>query len=341
MSDILFILKRKESLENQPYTNINSSGLSNSANFVNDMLNKIDMSSAVEIAIDNNCIDRLVTEHSPKIVIIEALWVVPEKFNVLVNLHPDVKWIVRLHSEISFMSQEGIAYDWIIKSQMYKNVFIGTNSVRMKKSLEKLNRSTQNDKEILYLPNYYDTSTFVKKEKVKKDWIDIGCFGAIRPLKNHMIQALAAIEYAEKKNIGLRFHINSTRLEMKGEPILHNLRALFDNHFNHELVEHEWLEHDEFTSLCKEMDAVMQVSYSETFNIVAADALSVGTPILVSDEVPFSSWWFTAKVNDQTDICKKLSRVIDYSYANILAHKSRLMQYNESSMSSWKKLISL
>ena len=54
-------------------------------------------------------------------------WLV-SKFEVLQKLHPNVKWIVRLHSEIPFIANEGIAMDWIYEYQKYDNVFVSLNS---------------------------------------------------------------------------------------------------------------------------------------------------------------------------------------------------------------------
>ena len=101
MSKILFILKRREDYNAVVHSNVGlSTGLYNSASFVHNMLNHMGINSVLEVAKDNNCIDRLVTQHQPTHVIIEALWVVPQKFSVLQRLHPNLKWIIRLHSEI-------------------------------------------------------------------------------------------------------------------------------------------------------------------------------------------------------------------------------------------------
>ena len=107
---ILFILKHREnpynsgSSDNYSYSSsLLSSGLYNSANFVCEMLNDSGVEAIMEHAIDNNCIDRLVTKHKPTHVIIEAYWVVPEKLNILTQLHPQVKWIIRNHSELPFL----------------------------------------------------------------------------------------------------------------------------------------------------------------------------------------------------------------------------------------------
>ena len=70
-----------------------SSGLSNSAQFVCDALNKTGLIEAEVCQVeDNNRIDREVTRFRPDVVIIESFWVVPEKFKELCKLHPNVKW---------------------------------------------------------------------------------------------------------------------------------------------------------------------------------------------------------------------------------------------------------
>lgn len=55
------------------------------------MLNRNGIESKVVVVIDNNCIDKEVTAFKPTHAIIEGLWVVPEKFDVLKKLHPTIK----------------------------------------------------------------------------------------------------------------------------------------------------------------------------------------------------------------------------------------------------------
>ena len=102
------------------------------------------------------------------------------------------------------------------------------------------------------------------------------------------MQALAAIKLAERIGKTLLFHINAGRTETKGEPVLNNLRGLFHQLYDrgHKLIEHEWTEREEFIQLCAKMDIGMQVSFSETFNIVGADIISQGVPLVGSAEIP-------------------------------------------------------
>ena len=109
---ILFILKRREDYNGIIHSHVGlSTGLFNSASFMNDMLNDAGVESKLVVVEDNNRIDSEVYKYKPTHVIIEALWVVPSKFAILADLHPTVKWIVRLHSELPFLANEGIALD--------------------------------------------------------------------------------------------------------------------------------------------------------------------------------------------------------------------------------------
>lgn len=333
---ILFICKKRHVYgETQKGVNklLKSSGLYNSAKFVSDMLNENGVESKIVDVVDNNSIDREVSIFKPDYVIIEALWVVPEKFEVLTKLHPKVKWIIRLHSEIPFLSNEGIALDWLYKYVKYKNVHIAANSTDAFKIINDLIGKKKN----YYLPNYYpirdNSCGFTHKNK---NVIHIGCFGAIRPLKNQLQQAIAAIEFANKIGRSLHYHINTERIEGRGEPILHNIRALFKNNPNHKLVEYSWLNHEDFIKVVKKMDIGMQVSFSETFNIVTADFVSNNIPVVVSPEVTWVSSLFKADPNSNCDIVNKLlfvwkSKILPLKSLNLWG----LKKYNKESVKTW------
>ncbi len=296
------------------------SGLFNSAKFISDQLNRESQVSLVVNARDNNDIDRLVTQYRPDIVIIEALWVVPSKFKVLEKLHPTVKWIIRIHSKMPFLANEGIATKWVAEYLRDTNVLIAPNSEDMTRDLKKVARHLGDRPKgrgfadrIIHLPNYYGLEDDITKPAVVKyeDEVHIGCFGAIRPFKNQLSQAVAAMQFADSTDKRLYFHINSTRVEGRGEPVLKNLRELFDASQVHHLVEHEWLPHPEFKILCATMDFGLQCSFTETFNIVAADFVSVDVPIIVSPQISWMPFWTKAEPTSIRSIVFRL-KVVDF-----------------------------
>jgi hypothetical protein len=350
-SKVLFICKRREDYnDDSSYSHEGvSTGLLNSARFVSDMLSKNGIESKISIVQDNNCIDREVTAFKPTHVIIEALWVVPEKFEILTKLHPNVKWIVRYHSEIPFVATEGIAMNWLFKFIDHDNVAVSGNSTSIQSELKFLIGHHFNisgkalDEKVIFLPNYYDCSKLssVKKQS-QNDYVSVGCFGAIRPLKNHLLQAITAIRFAERIGKKLHFHINSGRVEGNGDPVLKNLRELFSRlkSNGHQLIEHQWMPHDQFMEMLKaEIDIGVQISFSETFNIVAADMVAAGIPIVTSDEVKWSSFLFNADPASSASMLRMMLIVWNARCINVKTEQYFLKRYVKKSELIWKRYL--
>lgn len=301
MARLLFLLKHRESPWGHSGSYL-SSGLRNSVHFIVEMLDLMGIDAKMVECRDNNQIDKEVTAYRPTHAIIEAFWVVPDKLDILKTLHPAVSWLVRNHSETPFLANEGMATSWIA-GYLQRSVEIACNSPRALSDMQVIGRDYGFPNLISYAPNYYPVHTvngprhLRPKPPCADDTVRVGCFGAIRPLKNHLLQAVAAIRYAQTLGKKLEFHVNGTRVEGSGQPILNNLRGLFANAKRATLVESPWLEHDQFLVLLKQMDICLQVSFSETFNIVSADAAPT-TPLVVSSEV---SWLGSYAYADPTD----------------------------------------
>ena len=346
---VLFILKRREDYHAILHSNVGlSTGLYNSANFMNEMLVDQGIESKLFVAIDNNCIDRQINLYKPTHVIIEALWVVPSKFEVLCKLHPTVTWIIRLHSEMPFMAGEGMAMDWVGEYSKFPNIIVSCNAPRMLSEvrlyIKAIHRLTDKQvaKRVIYLPNYYPQDYKSKKFNKDKDTVDICCFGAIRPLKNHLLQAHAAVGFAEKIGKKLNFHVNAGRIEMNGSPVINNLTSFF-NHLNdsgHQLINHQWRPRSEFLELCATMDIGLQVSFSETFNIVGADLISQGVPLVGSVEIPWIMPNCAADPTDTNDIIKKLMSAYNWSKMNAWTNQRCLTKYTSNTAKIWNKYFS-
>lgn len=331
---VLFILKKRQIYSGTSYSTT-SSGLFNSANFVNEMLLKNGVDTKIVEVVDNNEIDKHVTKNKPDIVIIEAIWVVPSKFEILQKLHPNVQWIIRLHSELPFLANEGVAIAWLKEYTKYSNVSISSNSKYFINSMSPLLGK------IDYLPNYYPITAPIKKIKKSKNSkiISIGLFGAIRPLKNALTQAVAAMLYANERNKVLHLHINTSRIEQDGQNNLKNIKALFKD-TPHQLVEHGWLTHSEFITLVSRMDIGLQVSLSETYNIVAADFVNQEVPVVTSEEITFVNLFSQVDVTkDAEEIKEKIKRTLKMSELLIMINKYLLLKNSQSSEAVWLKYL--
>src|SRR5262249_55082698 len=129
-----------------------TSGLYVSANFCAFELLRAGVMSKLVVVNDNNDIDREVTKFNPTHVIIEALWVVPSKFEVLNRLHPNVDWIIRIHSNLPFLAQEGIAMDWVKEYVKLPKVHVSGNSQEINRDLKSV---VSRPEKVIYLPNCY------------------------------------------------------------------------------------------------------------------------------------------------------------------------------------------
>jgi hypothetical protein len=342
MTKALFICKQADTTSNPHYQYFRKfSGLFNSARFVSQMLDsQPGIRSRVAIALDNNCIDRLVSEYRPDIVFIEALWVVPEKFEVLKALHPTIKWVVRLHSQLPFLAGEGMAIDWCLRYVNEYGISVAPNTPELTAELKYLVSSQGGDSSLIeYLPNYYNANSRQVVEAIEAaatrdcsegDTINIACFGAIRPLKNQLAQALAAMKFADEIGATLNFHINGNRK---------NIRALFE-HSHHTLVEHNWQNHGSFLKLAATMDLGMQVSYSESYNIVMADMVSVNVPVVTSDSIKLVHPLFHADPNSTDSIMCGLRKAWYGSYVGLQGlNRRRLIRQSKAAERTWVKYL--
>jgi hypothetical protein len=327
MLDFLFICKDRSSGDYKE----GKYGLWNSANFVVDFLQKSQFKAEIISVFDANCIDREIHKNKPKVVVLEALWVTPEKLTQLVKLHPRVRWIVRIHSKLPFLANEGIALQWLNGYKRIPRVTITGNNLEFVQDMNACNYRLE------YLPNVYIDKINYQRPMFNRQDLHIGCFGSLRPMKNHLIQAVAAIDFANFMGYNLKFHINSSRHEQRGDNVLKNLIALFENNPEHTLVHHGWLSHKDFLGLVYTMDIGMQVSYSESFNIVSADFVRMNIPIVTSSEVSFNTSFLWADPNDRVDIVSKLTRAKHYSSWLNWHSNTKLDSYNKTAKQIWIK----
>lgn len=343
---ILFVLRQNKPSD---YSTTIKSGLLNSATFISNFLKeKLGHETKVVVVFDGNGINKEIHSFKPNVVILEAIWCPPYKLQELSELHPKVKWIVRVHSKTPFLANEGIALEWLNQYNKIKNTLISFNSLETNRDYLKLGYKA------IYLPNIYFVNkfplSFIKvdiefKKNIKhnvpyaqrKNILHVGCFGAIRPMKNHLNQAIAAIEYADKVNRPLFFHINMGRLEQKGEQVLKNLRALFANSKKHHLIEWGWLSHHEFNYLITKMEFGMQVSFSESFNIVSADFVANNIPIVVSKDITWMPFLFRANATNTESIVNKISVMRFFPRITKWLNKLALFIYNYLNSYYWEQ----
>lgn len=331
---VLFLLKKNHDYSYNHHTA--KSGLSNSALLTAESLHeKFDVEYKVSTVVDANSIDKELFHYKPDYCVIEALFVTPLKLQEIQSLHSGVIFIIRIHSKISFLASEGIALEWIKEYVNIDNTYLAFNNKETASDFNKIGIPAY------YLPNIYYFNIYHEKCRPHKhEVVKIGCFGAIRPLKNQLFQAVAAIEYAKKNKVGMEFHINSGRPEQGGESVLKNIRNLFAN-THYRLVEHTWYSRKEFLEVIKQMDIGLQLSFTESFNIVAADFVSQHTPIIVSEDIDWMPESLQSSSRSIPDVVSKIACVLKYKNMYIKRSLKALCKYNVASIEAWEDFLGI
>jgi len=333
---ILFILKERFYSQHKA----GSYGLINSAKQVADFLESIGNECKIAEVIDSNFIDKEVFLYKPDLVIIEALWVSGEKMKELIEIkrYKHIKWVVRVHSNVGFLSAETLALKYINDYIELKkhNLYIALNNDEMNDHL-----SDAMNYKFVHLPNIIDIK-YINHHKENKYHMDVGCFGSLRILKNHLFQAVCAMNAADKIGKKLKFHITADvddDSQVKN-PVLKNLMELFKDS-KHELVIHSWLDNIAFQHLIREMDIGMQLSYTESFNIVSADFINNNRLILVSETIEWMPGLLKVSTVNYNNVVNKLIWLYKHKDNFILKWYSRikLIMYNAEAKVEWVEFI--
>lgn len=341
MEKILFILKERPYYTNN--THVKSYGLINSSKHLAMYLEDLGYNVDVVTVVDANGIDRVLFQYKPDMAIIEALWVPPEKLKELMDMkrYRKIKFVIRIHSDVGFLSAETLSLQYI-------NDYIALNKVNLtiapnhKDFTKYLGAALKYD--LKYLPNIIhevEHERWPTYENHGGHIINVGCFGALRLLKNQPFQALCAMKACDDLGKKLYFHITADiHAENATNPVVKNLEELFKNS-QHKLVKHDWKDNDDFIDLIEKMDMGMQLSYTESFNIVTADFINCDVPIIVGESI----WWMpnilkTSTIDYDAVVKKFISvyRNLDSGFIRLLMRRS-LSRYNKESKKVWDEFL--
>lgn len=278
-------------------------------------------------------------ENAPTVThcVIEAPWVATADLQALLERFPRVEFVERSHSQIGFLQVEAGAIKLFREAALLEaanlNFRIAGNSDRFCTFFEQAYGYN-----CLNLPNLYDTQRPpVQTKRNPGNPLKISSFGALRLLKNHTTAAAAALMVAKRRGVDLEFYINTNR-EEHGKGILASLSNMFSGLNWAKLVQVSWQSWAEFSRLVGDMDLCFQLSWTETFNLVTADAAAQFIPSVVGeaiDWVPRS--WLAGEDSPQA-----AARIADYllsdSYSGQEGNKA-LVNYVEAAVLKWKQYL--
>lgn len=218
--------------------------------------------------------------------LVEAIFLTTQQVKDLSLAHSNVEFLVRVHSQIGFLQVESGAIkllrEQILLQDTLPNFSVCSNSKKLTKFIIECYQTR-----CVYLPNLYFLEDKPNKiYSVPNKVLKISSFGALRLLKNHTTAAAAALIIAKRMNCNLEFYLNVNRAEHDkvpgGDSLLNAVRLMFNDLKWAKMIEVPWEEWPEFRKTTSYMDLCLQPSFTETFNLVTADACSVLVPSVVS-----------------------------------------------------------
>jgi hypothetical protein len=239
-------------------------------------------------------------------VVIEAPWIPVDIIAGALRDLPQIHFLVRAHSQIGFLQVEPGAVtnlrDLMLMQDGELNLTVAANSSRLSDIYENVYQGR-----CLHLPNLYDLErprTKLAQAHTHRRLV-IGSFGALRLLKNHTTSAAAALIIAKRRRCDLEFWINVGREETSGgKDVLPTLRNMFLGLPWARLVEQPWEPWAGFRRIISSMDLLMQPSFTETFNITAADAVAEGVPVVGGDAIEWLPEEWKARPDDAHNVAR-------------------------------------
>lgn len=284
-------------------------------------------------------VDRIaqVIHTSPGIthVMLEAPWLQTEEIYSLIGEFPRIEFSMRVHSQFGFLQVEAGAVrllrEQLHVQQLTSNFVVSGNSRRFCDAVRKAYGI-----ECLYLPNLYDCVHAARRYRSVHTGrlLKIASFGAIRILKLHTTAAAAALIAARARGCDLEFYINQGR-EENGKGVIQAIENLFQGLCWAKVIQVPWQPWPLFRSVISTMDACIQVSATETFNIVTADAACEGVPSVVSEAIEWVPENWKACADDPCDIAQTLNSLISNPHAGIEGAEA-LERYVNSGIPAWK-----
>jgi hypothetical protein len=238
-------------------------------------------------------------EHKLTHVIISAPWLTRHELRCMLEAYPDIQFIIICHSNVGFLQSDLSAMELIRfyhdLEDEFPNLLIGGNSCKFVKWLS---RAYDWD-DVVFLPNLYPVRNIEFKEWEDESVLKIGAFGAVRPEKNFMTAAAAALVIHSKLGVPLEFHM------LKGmdyNSVTKAIRDMLNGLPDVTLVEHNWAYWDDFVQLVGEMDLLIQVSYTESFNMITCDGIYMGVPSVTSSAISWSPKEWQANADDAIEV---------------------------------------
>lgn len=287
-----------------------------------------------------NSIDRYNKNHDEPLthVVISAPWLSVFDLKSILENYPTTQFCILSHSNVGFLQADPdgllLLREYLKLSEVYDNLQVGGNSPFFVEWL-----SLAYGEQVVLLPNLYPIEKHVCRPPWDGDPIKIGAFGAVRPEKNFMTAAAAAVVIQRDLEVPVEFHMSSGGEGDQGR-VAPAITQMTEGISGFKLVRHNWEPWDKFIKLVSRMDLLIQVSYTESFNMVTADGISVGVPSVVSPAI----YWAPETWKTNPDSAIAVARVGELLLTDDTIKNSgykALKRHNELGVKDWFRFLGI
>ncbi len=272
----------------------------------------------------------------PTHIIISAPWLPTLDLQNFVFSHSDIKIVVTCHSNVGFLQADPqgvhLFRDAINLEKGSLNFSAAGNSKRFCKWVNDAYGSP-----CTWLPNLYflERDFPVSRPLFNGGVLKIGLFGAVRPLKNLLTAGAAVLEVANNLHTETELHISAGRVE-GGGTVLRSLDEMYQGVPGLKIVYNNWQQWPQFRRVVRTMHLLLQMSYTESFNMVTADGAAESIPSVVSEAIDWAPNDWKSDVDDALRVAKKAKHLLgdrDAGFDGFMA----LVKFNKDGVEAWKE----
>lgn len=271
-------------------------------------------------------------------VVISAFWLSRHDLKSLAEYFPNIKFVVECHSNVGFLQADPGGVELLravvdLSKKKYHQIYIGGNSPKFVDWVR-----TCYDADAILLPNLYPITQPHKWRWNGRTPIKIGVFGAVRPQKNFMTAAGAALAIHKLMRLPVELHMSNGG-EGDGGSVSRAILQMCKDIPQFKLIKHDWRPWQDFIEVVHKMDLLIQPSYTESFNMVTADGIVAGVPSVVSEAIRWAPSAWKADSDDVMDVAQVGITLLNSGHS-VKAGIKALEKSNKYALKHWLNFLS-
>jgi len=279
----------------------------------------------------------------PTHVVVSAPWIPTQDWNRIIRKWPEIEFVVSCHSNVGFLQADPKGVHLFRENMKLQQGSLNFHVAGNSKPFSDWVQVTY-QVPCLTLPNLYyltgHTNTHRYPFNFGAHTLRIGAFGATRPLKNIQTMAAAALTIATETRTPTEFWISGGRMEGGGMTVLNSIKEMFYGVPYATIHENCWQDWPSFRQTLRHMHILMQMSYTESFNMVTADGAAEGTPSVVSSAIDWVPEHWFAHFDDAQDIARVARQLLTDTNAARDGLDS-LTRHNNIGIPMWMRFLGL